>query len=345
MATNSSIPVTVFTGFLGAGKTTVILSLLKSLPQAYNVVLLKNEFGDVNVDSELARESNVQVSEMLNGCMCCVLVGQMKNALLEIKEKYHPNRIIIETSGSAFPAPIAWQIRELASNGFVLDSIVTVIDCLNFRGYEDTSYTARLQAQYTDLLLLNKHELVSERDLDVVVDHINTLNEDTPKVKFFANEAHGQLSADLFFGLDTKLFELGTKDKDQTVWDGLVDTTHMRAEVDVYGIEQKRPCSEQACVLSPEILDKSLAELGSSIYRVKGLVRLGDDETLHILNYAFGRHTLTPVVNPETLKKFESVQLRVTVMGVDLRWDTKLRERVAAVFGFNGDALLRKEAL
>lgn len=63
-------------------------------------------------------------------------------------------------SGSAFPAPIAWQIREMEPEGFTLDSIITVVDCVNFRGYEDTSYTAKLQAQYTDVILLNKHELV-----------------------------------------------------------------------------------------------------------------------------------------------------------------------------------------
>lgn len=62
-------------------------------------------------------------------------------------------------------APIAWQIREMEPEGFALDSIVTVIDCVNFTGYEDTSYTAKLQAQYTDVILLNKHELVSSDDL------------------------------------------------------------------------------------------------------------------------------------------------------------------------------------
>jgi G3E family GTPase len=62
------LPVTVFTGFLGAGKTTIILELLTNLPPSYKVVLLKNEFGDVKVDSKIAKESNVQVTEMLNGC-------------------------------------------------------------------------------------------------------------------------------------------------------------------------------------------------------------------------------------------------------------------------------------
>ncbi|TPX57717.1 hypothetical protein PhCBS80983_g03610 [Powellomyces hirtus] len=231
--TTQPIPITVFTGFLGAGKTTIILSLLQRLPPGYNVVLLKNEFGDVKVDSELARESNVQVTEMLNGCMCCVLVGQMKNALEEIRDTQKPSRIIIETSGSAFPAPIAWQIRQLSSS-FSLDAIITVIDCVNFKGYEDTSYTARLQAQYTDVILLNKHSLVTERQLDDVIDRVNDLNTDTVKIK--VDEDKG-VAPDLVFGLDSKLFELNEKEADEDKWAAMIDPKHMQNEVQVVTIE------------------------------------------------------------------------------------------------------------
>jgi G3E family GTPase len=86
--TSKSIPVSVFTGFLGAGKTTIILDIIqrvKSTAPTYSIAILKNEFGDVQVDSLLAQESAIQVTEMLNGCLCCVLVGQMETALKEMK--------------------------------------------------------------------------------------------------------------------------------------------------------------------------------------------------------------------------------------------------------------------
>ncbi|KAI9488368.1 CobW/HypB/UreG, nucleotide-binding domain-containing protein [Zychaea mexicana] len=269
------IPVTVFTGFLGSGKTTTILSLLKRLPTEYKACLLKNEFGDIAVDSQLAKETNIGVQEMVNGCLCCVLVGQMKSALQELKEKYNPDRIIVETSGSAFPAPIAWQIREMADEGFVLDSIVTVIDCQNFMGYEDTSYTAKLQAQYTDVILLNKHEQVSERDLDRVIDHVNELNTDTPKVKCGEN---GAISPDLVFGLDTQLFS------------NVFDPKHQENEVDLIQVIQQRRGSS----LSKDQLVKFLETMPKDdIYRIKGFIRLDQDNALYILNHAFGRHTLT----------------------------------------------------
>ncbi|KAI8910685.1 CobW/HypB/UreG, nucleotide-binding domain-containing protein [Powellomyces hirtus] len=330
------IPITVFTGFLGAGKTTIILSLIQRLPPGYNVVLLKNEFGDVKVDSELARESNVQVTEMLNGCMCCVLVGQMKNALEEIRDTQKPSRIIIETSGSAFPAPIAWQIRQLSSS-FSLDAIITVIDCVNFEGYEDTSYTARLQAQYTDVILLNKHSLVTERQLDDVIDRVNDLNTDTVKIK--VDEDKG-VAPDLVFGLDSKLFELNEKEADENKWAAMIDPKHMQNEVQVVTIEagvagkqkttscEKSDCHhdhEDDCSEAHSHSDSSVdtshhvvksvtkedltALFGpipaDTVYRIKGF--------LYIVNWAFGRMELTPV--RRTDGGHRDVGVRLTVMG------------------------------
>jgi G3E family GTPase len=88
------IPVTVFTGFLGSGKTTIIINLLKQMPKSYKIVMLKNEFGNVEVDSKLMQDSNIEVTEMLNGCLCCILVGKLGNALNEILEKYTPDHIL-----------------------------------------------------------------------------------------------------------------------------------------------------------------------------------------------------------------------------------------------------------
>ena len=115
------------------------------------------------MDSRVIQQSSISgVKEILNGCLCCILVGQMKTAISEVLEKYAPDRILIETSGSAFPGPLVWQVQEMAKEGIPVrvDGVITVVDCLNFCGYEDTSYTARLQAKYTDLILLNKWELV-----------------------------------------------------------------------------------------------------------------------------------------------------------------------------------------
>jgi G3E family GTPase len=169
-----------------------------------------------------------QVKEIINGCLCCVLVGQLGTAIEELVKTQAPDRIIIETSGSAYPAPLAWELRKYEPL-ITLDGIVTVrasfvatsphniclnrlemvpplattlitviesdddgcfvmrspqvIDALNFPGYDDKSWTAKQQAMYTDLILINKHELVTdERTLDKTLDDVHELNPETPKV-------------------------------------------------------------------------------------------------------------------------------------------------------------------
>ncbi|KAJ8509155.1 hypothetical protein ONZ45_g8663 [Pleurotus djamor] len=305
----SHIPITVFTGFLGAGKTSVILSLLPQLPKDYKVVLLKNEFGDVEVDSKLAEQSSLAaVSEILNGCI-----------------------------GSAFPATLAFQIRELekqTSGDLKLDAIVTVIDAENFQGYEDTSPTARMQASYTDIILINKWEHVNERQLDDVLDHLNTLNDQTPKVRCRGRDG---VDPSLIFGLGTSLFT------DKTAH-ARCNTHHDEVETVTIGKTTSGPCS---CTdhdhthshavdialtdapISSVVLERALDSLSKeSIWRVKGFIRLEDG--LYILNWAFGRYDLVKSSSGEHLNEKEVIKF--TVMGE--RGEVKrLSRKFAALLG------------
>lgn len=192
------IPTTVVTGYLGAGKTTIILGLIKQLQPDYQVVWLKNEYGNLSIDSELAKENNIEVKEMLNGCLCCVLVGKLKDALHEILRDYHPDRIIIESSGTAYPLPIVLEINEIPE--LSVDGVINVIDALNFAGYHDISIAARMQAECTDLTIINKAGLVDNVQLDKVLDAVYDLNPHTPVIK----SLDGHLSKDLLLGLDHK---------------------------------------------------------------------------------------------------------------------------------------------
>ncbi|KAI9140587.1 CobW/HypB/UreG, nucleotide-binding domain-containing protein [Paraphysoderma sedebokerense] len=284
---------------------------------------------------------------MLNGCLCCVLVGQMKNALLEMKEKFNPDRIIIESSGSAFPAPIAWQINQLRNEGagVHLDSIITVIDCVNFRGYEDTSYTAKLQAQYTDLLLLNKSELITPRQLDDVLDHVYALNEDTPVIYYLKDKG---IDVDLFFGLDSKL--IGNESKSRASSLGIAGAYndenahgHMNREVDLVLVKKQIDNSKQNVgrfdwgeLFTIEQLENWLGTLSKeSVYRVKGVIRVESPRSfsspvysglnysenrptaLLIVNHAFGRTQFTTIQSTETLQKYRDTVMKLTFMGVE----------------------------
>ncbi|KAJ1672631.1 hypothetical protein EV182_006805 [Spiromyces aspiralis] len=239
-------------------------------------------------------------------------------------------------------------------DNFVLDAILTVIDCVNFRGYEDTSYTTKMQAKYTDLILLNKWELVSERDLDTVIDHVNELNADTPHVKVSKGEG---VAPDLVFGIDTKLFELKHGQVD-IEGESEGNDHHHQDEVDLISIKKHRESVDAPEIAGVTFYEadefiKFLDQLSpSDVYRVKGLVRirglsaevetsgglgqeliahpkaapgpdqLSDTPLLYILNHAFGRYTFTPILHHERHGEEEDlskVVLRATVIGIDLR--------------------------
>ncbi len=200
----SPTPITIITGFLGSGKTTLILNLIPQLPATYRLALLKNEFGDVAIDSQIASSQSISgVQELLNGCICCNLVGQLGDALETLRKDVEPDRIVIETSGSAFPATLAMEVNRLGreTGHYVLDGVIVVIDVENWKGYEDTSYTAKLQARYTDLVVLNKWEVAGERRLDDCLDRLGDLDIDVATVK----SDHGKVSKDALLGLDCSL--------------------------------------------------------------------------------------------------------------------------------------------
>jgi len=258
--------------------------------------------------------------------MCCVLVGQMKSALLEIRDGFWPDRIIIECSGSAFPATLAFQLRELEreTGDFKMDAIITVIDAENFMGYEDTSPTARMQASYTDLLVINKWEEVPERQLDIVLDHLHTLNDLTPKVK--ASRTTG-VDLSLLFGLDSKAFRepmpLVASDHDRevqtfTILKGAERSVHHHcgSEGECGGEGHDHLAVEPRKVGEVEGLDRSLlldalhSLSKESIWRVKGFVRLLPENQVYILNWAFGRYELD-LSTAQTV----SPAIQLTVMG------------------------------
>lgn len=245
---------------------------------------------------------------MLNGCLCCVMTGKMRDAIVEIQQKYSPDRILIETSGSAFPAAISIQLRDLARElsstdgcgpGIRLDGIVNVIDVENFAGYADTSKSAALQAQYTDLLVFNKWEHVDERQFDLVWDRVNDLNTDTPKLK----SDRGAIPWQAIMGLDSKL-GLGLVREDKHSHNGHShenDGEHM-SEIETLTVRISKGDGTELDKFI-EYLDKAPKD---EIYRMKFILRTissklpdstssNDSIKTFILNWAFGRYEFTEV--------------------------------------------------
>lgn len=362
MADSTPIPITIVTGFLGSGKTTLILNLIPQLPKTYRLALIKNEFGDVAVDSQLASSAAISgVTELLNGCICCNLVGSLSDALEELRVSQSPDRIIIETSGSAFPATLAMEINRIAKekNYYLLDGVISVIDVENWKGYEDTSMTAKLQASYTDLLVLNKWELVGERALDDCLDRIGDLELDVPTPRQKSDK--GWVDKTVLLGLDAKLAK-GEGEGSKAGHDHTHEHNHdHQSEVDVLSVVLSSTSASNGVDLE-KFGDFLLTPPKDEVYRIKGVIYTLEAPSSstgekvapssnpgspgrYILNWAFGRWTFTAVPASDSAEEPIARLTVVTARYESTKWRRRIEsgEFVTAANGPEGANLVVKK--
>ena len=123
--------INVISGFLGAGKTTLIKKLLSEAYQNEQVVLIENEFGEIGIDGGFLKEAGIQITEMNSGCICCSLTGDFKIALKKVEEEYHPDRILIEPSGVGKLSDVMKSVIDIEKEQDVkLNALVTVVNAL-----------------------------------------------------------------------------------------------------------------------------------------------------------------------------------------------------------------------
>jgi len=125
----------IFSGFLGAGKTTLIRKLIEEAYAGEKLVLIENEFGEIGIDGGFLRDAGVEITEMNSGCICCSLVGDFATALGEVLERFSPDRILIEPSGVGKLSDVADAVRGVLSDDVVIDGLVTVVDASKCRVY------------------------------------------------------------------------------------------------------------------------------------------------------------------------------------------------------------------
>jgi len=174
----SQVPVTVLTGYLGAGKTTLLNRILtEQHGRKYAVVI--NEFGELGVDNDLVVDTDEEVFEMNNGCICCTVRGDLiriVGGLMKRRDKF--DGIIIETTGLANPAPVAqtFFVDEGVRAKTRLDAIVTVVDAKHLPARLADSHEAADQIAFADVIVLNKTDLVSAEELAAVETQIRAIN-------------------------------------------------------------------------------------------------------------------------------------------------------------------------
>ena len=164
------IQVTVFSGFLGAGKTTLIKKLLADGYKGEKVVLIENEFGEIGIDGGFLKDAGIEITEMNAGCICCSLVGDFGKALVQVKEQFHPDRILIEPSGVGKLSDVVRAIEKIEDPDMVVTGLVTVVDAGKCRIYmKNFGEFFNNQVECAHTILLSRSQFVSEDKLQACV--------------------------------------------------------------------------------------------------------------------------------------------------------------------------------
>jgi G3E family GTPase len=266
----TQIPVTVLTGYLGAGKTTLLNRILsENHGKKYAVVI--NEFGELGVDNDLVVDTDEEVFEMNNGCICCTVRGDLiriVGGLMKRRAKF--DGIIIETTGLADPAPVAqtFFVDDTVRARTRLDAIVTVVDAKNLLARLEDSHEAVEQVAFADVIVLNKVDLATSEELDAVEARIRTIN------KFARIHRTTRSAVAIDEVLNQGAFDLARVLEREPAF--LEDTSHEHSEeIGSMSFEVSRP-------LDPEKFNQwigaLLAEKGGDMLRTKGILAYPNED-------------------------------------------------------------------
>ena len=337
--TPAQIPVTVLTGYLGAGKTTLLNRILtENHGQRYAVIV--NEFGEVGIDNDLLVESDEEIFEMNNGCICCTVRGDLIRTVQNLmKRKGAFDAIIVETTGVADPAPVAQtffmddDVRAAAK----LDAVVAVVDARHVLQRLEDTQEAEDQIAFADVILINKTDLVSAEELTAVETRIRSIN---PYAILHHSERcgieiakvldRGAFDLDRILSLDPHFLEHGhhahecSDDCDHDHHhhgDGHGHDHHHHG----HGHEDKhsvKSISLTAGDLDPEMFFPWINQVtqvqGPNILRMKGILAFKGDPQRYVIQ---GVHMIVEGDHQRDWKEDEPRESRLVFIGRDLNWD------------------------
>ena len=207
------IPATILTGFLGSGKTTLLKRIL-SEAHGQKIAVIENEFGEENIDSDiLVTESKEQIVQMSNGCVCCTIREDLREALQLLAAKKRQglldfDRVVIETTGLADPGPVAqtFFMDDEIAESYLLDSILTLVDAKHAPQQLNDRQEARRQVGFADQIFISKSELVSDAETEALIHRLKHMNPRAPQQKVHFGEVPLASVFDLRgFNLNAKL--------------------------------------------------------------------------------------------------------------------------------------------
>ena len=255
-------PITIITGYLGAGKTTLLRNILKSADQKLAVIM--NEFGEVNIDGKTIKGKNVNMTELLGGCVCCSLTGEFEAAIKEIIWKVKPDAIVVETTGVAEPDAVVVDIQDNLPE-LRMDGVITIVDSDAIIKFPNIGHTGKMQIEMADIILLNKTDLVDKKQLKEVENKIKTINNNS----IILETKNCNADNEVLFGINTK--KTAKKHK-------------------AHEIKEQYFKFETRKLIDKEKFEDFVKNMPKNVYRAKGFVKTNDGDLL--FNYVAGRHEL-----------------------------------------------------
>ena len=272
------IPVSIVTGFLGSGKTTLINKLLKR-PDMNRVAVIVNEFGEQSIDHDLVQVSSEQMMLLNNGCLCCVLRGDLQETLRDMFVKRRTgeiidfDRVIVETTGLADPAPVMQTLMSdtMLQSQYRLDCVVTLVDAVNGAGQLDTMQEPLKQTALADRIVVTKSDLADEASVAALEKRLRSLNPQAPMKR----AVNGEI--DLPFLINVGLTNAKSRLDEVERWMGAeVHDEHGHVHrhdesVSSFSLRYDRPFTWSTFSQCMEVLT---ALRGPDLLRVKGLVNV-----------------------------------------------------------------------
>jgi G3E family GTPase len=269
------IPTTILTGFLGAGKTTLLNRILGEQHGA-RIAVIENEFGETGIDNELlVQDGNEQIIEMNNGCICCTVRGDLVRILSTLAQRREAgeltfDRVIIETTGLADPAPVAqtFFVDDAVQDNYILDAIVTVVDACHGGNQLDEHHEAQEQVGFADRILVSKVDLAGAERAEQLMRRLRQMNPRAPiKPAHFGETDLTQL-------LDIRSFNLDAIVEIEP--DFLEDVSHEHDDdVTSFVYRNTKPFDRDRL---EDFFSATVAIYGASMLRYKGVLHIAGVE-------------------------------------------------------------------